>query len=90
MTSEDDTSIGTLDDAVLDAPIVVRVELGAVSLTAREWAELRPGDVLEAGRRVGDHAILRVAGRAVAEGELVDVEGELGVRILRLLGDTTS
>jgi len=71
----------TLVDAVLDAPVVVRVELGAVSMTAREWAALGPGDVILAGRRVAEPALLRVAGREVARGELVNVDGELGVRI---------
>lgn len=80
-----DTQRGAPDDgiaaAVLDVPLVVRVEIGEVSMTAREWADLGPGDVLLLGRRIADPAILRVSGVEVASGELVDVEGELGVRI---------
>ena len=68
-------------DAVLEAPVVVRVELGAVSLTAREWASLGPGDVIPLGKRVAEPAVLRIAGIQVATGELVEIEGELGVRI---------
>jgi type III secretion system YscQ/HrcQ family protein len=75
----------TLTDAVLEAPVVVRVELGSVSLPASEWAKLRPGDVIETGQRVAEPVVLRIAGRAVARGELVDVEGELGVRIRELV-----
>ncbi|HEY5374433.1 MAG TPA: FliM/FliN family flagellar motor switch protein [Polyangiaceae bacterium] len=75
----------SLSDAVLDSPVVVRVEVGAVSLTAREWAELGPGDVIETGRRIAEPVILRVAGREVARGELVNLEGELGVRIRELV-----
>jgi flagellar motor switch protein FliM len=71
----------TIADLAFDAPVVVRVELGAVTLTAREWAALAPGDVIAVGRRVSEPAILRVGGVEVARGELVDVEGELGVRI---------
>jgi flagellar motor switch/type III secretory pathway protein FliN len=74
-----------LSEAVLDSPIVVRVEMGAVSMTAREWAELGPGDVIETGRRIAEPVILRVAGREVARGELVNLEGELGVRIRELV-----
>jgi type III secretion system YscQ/HrcQ family protein len=77
MTSSDEA----MTDAIVDAPIVVRVEVGAVSMSAREWASLAPGDVILAGRRIADPVILRVAGREVAYGELVNVEGELGVRI---------
>jgi type III secretion protein Q len=68
-------------EVVLDAPLVVRVELGTVTMSAREWAALRPGDVVAVGRRVAEPVVLRIAGMVVARGELVDIEGELGVRI---------
>jgi flagellar motor switch/type III secretory pathway protein FliN len=77
----------TLTEAVLEAPVVVRVELGAVSMAAGEWAKLRPGDVIETGQRVAEPVVLRIAGSAVARGELVDVDGELGVRITELVGN---
>ncbi len=85
LMSEPGKPDASLSDAVLDSPIVVRVEIGAVSLTAREWAELGPGDVIETGRRVAEPVILRVAGREVARGELVNLEGEIGVRIRELV-----
>ncbi|HEY3493365.1 MAG TPA: FliM/FliN family flagellar motor switch protein [Polyangiaceae bacterium] len=74
----------TLTDAVLEAPVVVRIELGSVSMTAGDWARLRPGDVIETGRRIAEPAVLRIGGRVVARGELVDVDGELGVRVREL------
>jgi type III secretion system YscQ/HrcQ family protein len=85
MSEQDDVN-RTLVDAALEAPVVVRVELGVVSLSAGDWAKLRPGDVLETGRRIAEPVILRVAGRAVARGELVDVDGEVGVRVRELFG----
>ena len=71
-----------LVEAVGEVPVVVRVELGSVQLLAREWAALGPGDVLTVGRKVAEPVVLRVGGAEVARGELVDVEGEVGVRIL--------
>lgn len=85
MSDADDVN-QTLVDAALDAPVVVRVELGSVSMTAADWAKLRPGDVIETGRRVAEPVILRVAGRVVARGELVDIDGEVGVRVRELVG----
>lgn len=79
------SSQSALAEAVLDSPVVVRVEMGAVSLSAREWAELGPGDVIETGRRIAEPVVLRVAGKEVARGELVNLEGELGVRIRELV-----
>ena len=70
-------------EALEDAPVVVRVELGVVELPAREWAALADGDVLTLGRKLGDLVVLRVGGVEVARGELVQVEGEYGIRIRR-------
>ncbi len=72
-------------DVLADVPVVVRVEVGSVTLSAREWASLQPGDVVLTGRRIAERVSLRVGGIEVARGELVDVEGELGVRIHELL-----
>lgn len=74
----------TLTDVLLDTPVVVRVELGAVSMSAREWAQLGPGDVIETAQRIAEPVVLRVAGREVGRGELVNVDGQVGVRIQKL------
>ncbi len=65
-----------------DAPVVVRVELGVVEMKARDWAALAPGDVVQLGRKLGDPASLRVGGVEIARGELVQIDGEVGVRIV--------
>mgnify|MGYP000459228911 CR=1 FL=1 len=44
------------------------------------------GDVITLARRVGEPVVLRVAGVEVARGELVEVEGEVGVRITQKTG----
>jgi type III secretion system YscQ/HrcQ family protein len=80
--SEDDGH--TLTDALLDSPVVVRVELGAVSMTARELAQLGPGDVIETTQRIAQPVVLRVAGHEVGQGVLVNVDGHVGVRIQKL------
>ncbi|HYP75987.1 MAG TPA: FliM/FliN family flagellar motor switch protein [Polyangiaceae bacterium] len=85
LMSDPEKPEASLTDAVLDSPIVVRIEIGAVSMSAREWAELAPGDVIESGHRIAEPVVLRVAGREVARGELVNLEGELGVRIRELV-----
>ncbi len=67
--------------AMGEVPVLVRVEVGEATLPAREWAALGRGDVIALGRRIGEKVVLRVGGVAVARGELVDVDGEIGVRI---------
>lgn len=85
LMSDPEKPEASLTEAVLDSPVVVRVEIGAVTMSAREWAELGPGDVIESGRRIAEPVVLRVAGREVARGELVNLEGELGVRIREIV-----
>ncbi len=74
----------TLTDVLLDTPVVVRVELGAVSMSARELAQLGPGDIIETAQRIAEPVVLRVSGREVGRGELVNVDGQVGVRIQKL------
>ncbi len=78
---DDPTPLGL---PALQAPVLVRVEVASVSLSAEEWLRLRPGDVLRTDAPVPAPVVLRVAGVPVARGELVTVEGELGVKIVAL------
>jgi type III secretion system YscQ/HrcQ family protein len=66
------------------APIEVVAELGRVVLRGDEVAGLGPGAVLAFGRVGASPVALRVGGEIWAEGELVDVDGELGVRVTRV------
>lgn len=82
--------LATLVEAVGDVPVVVRVGIGEATMTAREWAALGRGDVVTLGRRAGELVVLRVGDVPVARGELVTVDGEVGVRVVeRFGGDTT-
>ena len=74
----------TLAQLAGDAPIEISVEVARFTLPLEELAALRKGDVLQSGRPLGSSATLRAAGRAIASGELTDVEGEIGLRITSL------
>jgi flagellar motor switch protein FliN/FliY len=62
----------------------VRVEFGFgdVTLPLAELAELKPGYVLETERNVGEGVDILASGRRVARGELVSIDGKLGVRVV--------
>ena len=79
-----------LVEAVGEVPVVVRVEIGTVELSARQWSELAPGDVLTVGRRVRDPVSIRASGGELARGELVEGDGEVGVRIVSLTKERSS
>lgn len=65
-----------------DAPIELQVEIARFSVSLGELQRLQTGDVLTTGRKLGERVSVVVGGQAFAEGELVDVEGEVGVRLL--------
>lgn len=67
-----------------DAPVEVCVEVARFTLPLAEVAALRVGEVLATGTPIGEHVVLRAGGRALARAELVDVEGDLGVRIVEI------
>jgi type III secretion protein Q len=71
--------------AIGDVPVLVRVEIGEARMAARDWAGLQRGDVIALGRRVGERVVLRVGGVPVASGELVEIDGDVGVRIVERL-----
>jgi flagellar motor switch/type III secretory pathway protein FliN len=74
--SSDETLIGS-------APIEVVAELGRLTLRGDEAMALVPGAVLAVGGS-RSQVTLRVGGQAWAEGEIVNVEGRLGVRVIRV------
>jgi type III secretion system YscQ/HrcQ family protein len=69
-----------------DVPAPVAVELGRLSLTVAQLVALEPGRILRFNRTTSDPVALALDGRLVARGELVEVDGELGVRVIALLG----
>ena len=62
----------------------VRVEfgLGHITLPLAELGDLKSGYVLETDREVGDGVDIVTSGRKVATGELVSIDGRLGIRVV--------
>lgn len=66
--------------------LTVHVELAQRRLSLEELARLRVGQLLPLGCRPTDPVDLVADGRRIARGELVDIEGQLGVRITQVTG----
>jgi type III secretion protein Q len=63
------------------APVVLGIELASLSLPLGEISRIAPGAVLGLGLDRRGLVRLRIGDREVARGELVDVDGAVGVRI---------
>ena len=68
-----------------DLPVSLTVELGRLSLSLSKLADLKPGDVLDLSRNKREPVELTSGDRLVARGELVQIDQELGIRILQVL-----
>lgn len=67
-----------------DASVELTVALGTTQLSLRSVLELAVGQIVQLGRPLAGPFELRALGRVVGRGELVEVDGELGVRIVSL------
>ncbi|HEY4238693.1 MAG TPA: FliM/FliN family flagellar motor switch protein [Kofleriaceae bacterium] len=70
-----------------DAHFELTVQIGAARLSLREVAELSIGQVIPLGRSLTDPLDVHAAGRRIGQGVLVDIDGELGVRIVSVDSD---
>ncbi len=70
-----------------DARLELTVELGSIRLSLRQLGELAVGQVVSLGRPLAGSFELRAGGRSIGRGELVDVDGEVGVRVVALETD---
>lgn len=69
---------------VSDVPVPLVVELGRVECNARDIMYLRVGQVMDLRRSPYDYLDLVVNGQPLGKGELVEIEGQLGIRIIEL------
>src|SRR5258706_4377895 len=84
--ADDFTAAGDLAATDLShIPISICVELSRTHLSLKELGALKNGDVLELNKRPNEPIDLVVSGKVIGKGELVDVDGELGVRICSLV-----
>jgi hypothetical protein len=67
-----------------DAHVELAVALGTTRLSLRQLAELAIGQIVPLGRPLAGPFELRADGRVVGRCELVDIDGELGVRVTSL------
>lgn len=68
-----------------DVPVALVAVVGKARTTVGDLVGLRMGQVINLGRAPGETVDLVANGRLVARGELVEMDGKMGVRILKLI-----
>jgi type III secretion protein Q len=92
--SEEGTGEPALDGAALseapltdadDMPVTVTFDLGQVEVPLGELRRIDEGYTFNLQKPLDGAVTMRVNGRLVGKGELVEIEGSLGVRVAELL-----
>jgi type III secretion protein Q len=73
-----------MTESQLAYPITLAVEVARVTVTLGELAGLEPGAALPLDVRRDGAVVLRAGERTIARGQLVEIDGALGVRITEL------
>jgi len=77
-------------DIFATIPVTVSVELGRSQITLKEVFELTEGAIIELDRLVGEPLDLVVNGQIVAQGEVVAIDNNYGLRVTNVLSSPQS
>jgi flagellar motor switch protein FliN/FliY len=75
------SSEGTDLGRVIDVPVELAVEIGRTTMTIGETLSLAPGSIVSLNRLAGEPVDLLVNGKVIAQGEVVVIDEEFGMRI---------
>ena len=72
-------------EPLYDVPVTVSAVLGRSKMEVSDLLRMDTGKVIELDRKVGEAVDIFVNGRLIARGEVVLVEGKLGVTMTEIL-----
>jgi flagellar motor switch protein FliN/FliY len=72
-------------DLLLDVELEATIRFGGRQLPLREILSMSVGSVVELDKRIDEPAELFVAGRLIAKGEVVVVDGCFGLRVTEVV-----
>lgn len=84
LTSNEQGNLGML----LDIPLKVTVELGKTKKTIKDILELSQGSIVELDKLAGEPVDILVNGKLIAEGEVIVIEENFGVRITDVISQS--
>ncbi|OGQ49460.1 MAG: hypothetical protein A3I09_04275 [Deltaproteobacteria bacterium RIFCSPLOWO2_02_FULL_47_10] len=68
-----------------DVPVQVVAVLGKKTVSVKELIGFKMGQVIDLARPANEVVDLVAGGKLVAKGELVEIDGKLGVRIVKMI-----
>lgn len=74
------------DDFIGDIPVELVVEMGRKRMLLRDIAKLKTDDIVDLEQTIEAPLNIVVGGKLLARGELVKVNGRIGLRIIEMVG----
>jgi flagellar motor switch protein FliN/FliY len=71
--------------ALGEIPVTVTVELGKTHMTLKEILDLSEGSIVELDRLAGEPLDLKVGDQLIAQGEVVAIDDNYGLRITNVV-----
>jgi len=72
-------------DLLKDVPLIVQAELGRTKMLVKEILKLGVGSVIELDKEAGEAVDILVNNKLIARGEVVEIDGNFGVRLTEIL-----
>lgn len=84
---EERSSVGASSSIELlkDVPLTVTAELGRAKMMVKDILKLGVGSVVELEKEAGEPVDILVNNKLIAKGEVVEVDGNFGVRITEVV-----
>ncbi len=80
-----DTAAKEAFNMTADVPVQVVAILGKKTISVKELVGFKMGQVIDLARPINETVDLVAGGKLVAKGELVDIDGKMGVRVTKLV-----
>jgi flagellar motor switch protein FliN/FliY len=68
----------------LDVPVKITIQLASRSMKVREILQLQTNSVVDLPKSAGENVDILMNGRLVAFGEVMELEGSMGIRLTDL------
>ncbi len=75
-------------DMLLDIPLKVTVELGRTKKTIKDILDLSTGSIVELDKLAGEPVDILVNGKLIAEGEVIVIDENFGVRVTDIISQS--
>lgn len=85
ISEKQSTHVPSSIELLKDVPLTVTAELGRTKMMVKDILKFGVGSVIELEKEAGEPVDILVNSKLIAKGEVVEVDGNFGVRIIEVI-----